>query len=246
MSEKCCSISVVIQGSAWGYPMARYEHYYRRLAAAYVRGRLGDASGDLLFARALDDLADDELEAVMQSGIDAGLRLHRFKRAAELPRVRRVLGTLRGMQPEELLDIGSGRGVFLWPLLDAFPALPVTTADVLEYRVADMRAVRDGGIATLTPYHADATALPFAENAFDGVTLLEVLEHIPDTERALAEVCRVARRFVLLSVPSKGDDNPEHIHLFDAARLTALLERAGAARVRVEYVLNHMVVVATI
>jgi ubiquinone/menaquinone biosynthesis C-methylase UbiE len=224
--------------------MARYEHYYRRLAAAYVRGRLGAAGGDPLFARPLDELADDELEAVVLAGVEAGLRLHRFKRAAELPRVRRVLGILRGMQPESVLDIGSGRGVFLWPLLDAFPTLPVTTADVLDFRVADMEAVRDGGIATLRPCRADATALPFEDGAFDGVMLLEVLEHIPETERALAEVCRVARRFVVLSVPSKADDNPEHIHLFDAARLTASLKRAGAGRVSVEYVLNHMIVMA--
>jgi hypothetical protein len=226
--------------------MGRYEHYYRRLAAAYVRGRLGSHDGDPLFVRGLATLRDDELEAVMLAGAEAGLRLHRFKVAAELPRVRRVLGILRGMQPENLLDIGSGRGVFLWPLLDAFPALPVTTVDVLGYRVSDMRAVREGGIARLTPFHADATALPFEDGAFDGVTLLEVLEHIADTERVLAEVCRVARRFVLLSVPSKADDNPEHLHLFDAAGLTALLGRAGAGKVGVEYVLNHMIVVARI
>lgn len=224
--------------------MGRYEHYFRRLAAAYVRGRLGEAGGDPLFARELDTLTDDELEAGIQAGVDAGMRLHRFKRAAELPRVRRVLGILRGMQPENLLDIGSGRGVFLWPLLDAFPALPVTTVDVLDFRVADMEAVRAGGIAMLTPFAGDATTLPFADDAFDGVTLLEVLEHIPQTEQALAEVFRVARRFVVLSVPSRPDDNPEHIHLFDEPRITALLEGAGAARVSVEYVLNHMIVVA--
>ncbi len=224
--------------------VGRYEQYYRRLAAAYVRGRLGAMEGDPLFARGLETLTDDELEMVMQVGMEAGLRLHRFKRAADLPRVRRVLGILQGMQPAELLDIGSGRSVFLWPLLDAFPTLPVTTADALDFRVGDMEQVRDGGIAMLAPFQADATALPFEDGAFDGVTLLEVLEHIPETERALAEVCRVARRFFVLSVPSKADDNPEHIHLFDAAGLTALLKRAGAGRVSVEYVLNHMIVVA--
>jgi ubiquinone/menaquinone biosynthesis C-methylase UbiE len=224
--------------------MGRYEQYFRRVAAAYVRGRLGELGDDHRFTRPLAELADEELEALMQLGAEAGLRIHRFKRSAELPRVRRVLGILRGMRPENLLDVGSGRGVFLWPLLDAFPTLPVTAVDVLEYRVDDMWAVRKGGIATLSPFHADAVALPFPDGAFDGAALLEVLEHIPEPQRALAEVCRVARRFVVLSVPSKPDDNPEHIHLFDAPTLAALLERAGAMRTSVEHVLNHMIVVA--
>jgi ubiquinone/menaquinone biosynthesis C-methylase UbiE len=82
------------------------------------------------------------------------------------------------------------------------------------------------------------------DDQFDVVTLLEVLEHIPDTARALAEVCRVARRFVVLSVPSKPDDNPEHIHVFDAALLERSLRAAGATRVRFDYLPGHIVAVA--
>ncbi|MGZ3715782.1 MAG: class I SAM-dependent methyltransferase, partial [Ktedonobacterales bacterium] len=173
-----------------------------------------------------------------------GMRLHRFKRTMGLPRVDKVLGILRGLQPDTLLDIGSGRGAFLWPLLDAFLHLPVTCADILEHRVAGIQAVHDGGVATLAAVRADATALPFADGSFDVVTLLEVLEHIPDTQSALAEVCRVARRFVVLSVPMHPDDNPEHIHLFDQRELSGLLEQQGIARVSAEHVLNHLILVA--
>lgn len=76
------------------------------------------------------------------------------------------------------------------------------------------------------------------------MTLLEVLEHIPDTTAALAHACRVARRFVVLSAPSKPDNNPEHIHLFDATGLEAPLRRAGAIRVTFDYVPGHLVAVA--
>lgn len=198
-----------------------------------------------LFAPPLDDLAPDELEALIVLGRAHGLRLHRFKRTMGLPRVQKVLGILRGLQPADLLDIGSGRGAFLWPLLDGFPDLPVTTVDTLAHRVDDIQAVRDGGISTLTAMQADATALDFADRSFDVVTLLEVLEHIPAYERALAEVCRVARRFLVLSVPSRPDDNPEHIHLFTKPLLRERLQ-PYAARVTVEYVHNHVVVVAKI
>jgi hypothetical protein len=53
----------------------------------------------------------------------------------------------------------------------------------------------------------------------------------------------VARRFLLLSVPSRPDDNPEHIHLFSEQQLRELLQ-PYAARVSVEHVHNHLIVVA--
>lgn len=215
---------------------------YSRLAAAYVRGKLTEAPS----GPSLDLLEEAGLEAVIRRGREAGLRLHRFKRTMELARVARVLGVLKGIGPADLLDLGSGRGAFLWSLLDAFPWLPVTALDRLAYRVADIQAVRDGGVETLTAAHGDVTDLPFDDRSFDVVTLLEVLEHIPDPPRALAQVCRVARRFAVLSVPSQPDDNPEHIHLFSAARLESLLREAGATRVTFDHVPGHRIAVARV
>jgi len=221
---------------------------YTRLAAAYVRGKLAPldaaAAAPELFGMPLDALDEAPLDRLLQLGREQGLRLHRFKRTMGLARVAKVLGILKGLGPEELLDIGSGRGAFLWPLLDAFPGLPVTALDRLDYRAADIQAVHDGGMASVTALHGDVTALGFADDSFDVVTLLEVLEHIPDTSRALAEVCRVARRFVVLSVPNAADNNPEHIHLFSTAMLEPLLLAAGAARVTFDSVHGHLLAVA--
>lgn len=221
---------------------------YKRLAAAYVRGKLRLAPGidPALFDTPLDALDELQCDALVQLGQAQELRLHRFKRTMGLPRVAKALGVLKGIIPTELLDIGSGRGAFLWPLLDTFPWLPITALDTLDYRVADIQAVRDGGMTNLTAVHGDATQLPFDDQQFDVVTLLEVLEHIPDTAAALDQVCRVARRFVVLSVPSKPDDNPEHLHLFDAARLELLLHQAGASRTTFDYVPGHLIAVARV
>lgn len=207
--------------------------YYLALGAAFARGRLPDlaAQGDAAAFR--------EAEA-------RGLRMHKFKRSAELPRVRRVLSTLAGLAPESLLDVGSGRGVFLWPLLDAFPSLAVTAIDVDERRAADLDAVSRGGVARLRARRMDATDLAFEDGAFDGVTMLEVLEHMAAPERAAREAVRVARRFVVATVPSKEDDNPEHVRLFTRASLAQLFEAAGARRVTIEFVLNHIVAVAMV
>jgi SAM-dependent methyltransferase len=228
--------------------MPQETPYYTRLAVAYVRGRLCASmppilSPDLLNTL-LEELSEAQLDTIIEAGQTAGLRLHRFKRTMGLPRVRKTLGALRGLAPESLLDVGSGRGAFLWPLLGAFPTLPVTTLDLLAHRVADMEAVCAGGVWWLHPILGDATAMPFEDRAFDGVTALEVLEHIPDTGRALAEVCRVARRFVIVSCPSRPDDNPEHIHLFDPRDLAQRFAAQGFARVTTEQVLNHVILVA--
>jgi ubiquinone/menaquinone biosynthesis C-methylase UbiE len=229
--------------------MLTQREYYQPLAAAYVRGKLHTIAGrehPELFEPELEALSDDELTRLVELAQAHELRLHRFKRSMDLPRVQKVLGILKGLQPANLLDIGTGRGVFLWPLLDTLPYLPVTCVDRLDYRVADLQAMHTGGLAHLNALHGDVTALPFADDSFDAVTMLEVLEHVPATRKALAEVCRVARRFVLFSVPSKADDNPEHIHLFTQQQLRALLAEQGVTRVRFEYVLNHLIVIAGI
>lgn len=210
------------------------ERYYVALGAAFVRGRAPECLGDAARESASD-------AATFRAGLAHGLKMHKFKRNADLPRVRRVLSTLAGLAPESLLDVGSGRGAFLWPLLDTFPGLDVTAIDKEERRATDLAAVARGGVARLHAAQMDAAALGFEADAFDGVTMLEVLEHMPDPARAAREALRVARRFVLATVPSKEDDNPEHIHLFEPASLGKLFEDAGARRVTTTHVLNHIV-----
>jgi ubiquinone/menaquinone biosynthesis C-methylase UbiE len=210
------------------------ESLYRELALAYARGMLPAG-----------DMAANE-EALLAQARAAGLKLHRFKRTMDLPRVRAVLGALRGLGPESLVDFGSGRGVFLWPLLDAFPALAVTAVERDERRLGHLEAVRRGGIERLSVVRGDAGRLPLADGSFDGATVLEVLEHQENPLQLAREAVRLAPRFVIASVPSKPDDNPEHVQLFTGETLKALLMDAGAARVSIDYVLGHIIAVARV
>lgn len=214
------------------------DSHYAWLAAAYVRGSLN------LQGPPLEDLCEADYEAVMAQGLQAGLRLHRFKRTSGLPRVRKVLGWLRGLAPHELLDLGTGRGAFLWPLLDEFPELSVTCVDRLDYRVADLQAVARGGVSRLSAVQGELEALPFGDQQFPVVTVLEVLEHTQDPRRCLAEVTRVTERVLILSVPSQPDDNPEHLHLFQADQLEHWLAELGFGRCKTDGVLNHRLVLA--
>lgn len=209
------------------------DSHYVALAAAYARGALRDPS-----------LSD---EAALAAAVQAGLKLHRFKRSSQLPRVKAVLGALRGFGASSLVDLGSGRGAFVWPLLDALPQLSVVATDRLDYRAKLYADIHRGGIERVHGARADITALPFAGEAADCVTALEVLEHLPGSlpARAAAEAMRVARTAVIATVPSHEDDNPEHVQLFTGESLSALFRAAGARRVSIDHVLGHIVCVAT-
>ncbi len=227
-----------------------HEQYFLKLAAAFVRGRYAQGHPidlpDELREMPLDELSADALTAIFRCGNTAGLEMHKFKRPMGLARVRRVFGLLRALLSEDLLDVGSGRGAFLWPLLDEFPHLTVTAIDEDPIRSRDIQAVRLGGIDRLTGYRMDAAQLDFPAGAFDVVTLLEVLEHIPAVREALSEAVRVARRFVVLSVPSQPDDNPGHIHLLDEKTLRRFFSGSGVTRVSFDYVPGHLMAVANV
>lgn len=200
-------------------------------------------SNSYLIEKPLDELSLQDQEMVFNLGLMKNMRLHKFKKNMELPRVKRVLGILKQLQPENHLDIGSGRGVFLWPLLDSFADLQITCIDIRCDRIDDLKAVKEGGVTRLDARLMDAASLEFADESFDTVSILEVLEHMPNAQAALSEAARVAKRAVLISVPSHEDDNPEHIHFLDRPGLNNMLEKTEL-KARFEFVLNHTIVLA--
>lgn len=172
-------------------------------------------------------------------------KIHYFKVKEYLPRVQVVLGFLRGIVPagqcQNLLDVGSGRGVFLFPLLRDFPDMEVTSLDILPHRVELLQCLYDGGVSNLHPIQADICTWDAPDKSFDVVTMLEVMEHIPDTKAVVRNAIRLARNYVIVSVPSKPDDNPEHIHLFLNDDLKRLFLENGCREVKFMSVTNHRV-----
>ena len=224
------------------------DRFDTALACAWVRGvclRTGaPALPDSLTTKPLAQLTEAHQQAILTAGRKAEMKLYRFKDHHDLPRVKRVLGLLSGLQPENLLDVGSGRGVFLFPFLKSFPGVPVTSLDLLAHRVELLNDVQRGGYAHLTALQQDITAWDMPDGSFDVVTLLEVLEHIPNVEAAIRAAVRLARRCIILSVPSKPDDNPEHIHLLTKPILTDLFAKAGCTNLHFDGVPNHLIMMA--
>ncbi len=50
-----------------------------------------------------------------------------------------------------------------------------------------------------------------------------------------------AKEWLILSVPSIEDDNPEHIHLFTEEKINDLFKKYNLSP-KFEYVLNHMII----
>lgn len=232
--------------------MDRYtERYHLKSAAAWLRGYFRSTGApDIdpeLLEMPIEVLTDEELAAIVEIGEQTGQKLYPFKTGkAELPRVRQVLGFLHGIEFETLLDVGSGRGVFLLPFMEEFPQVRVTSLDLLEKRVTFLNELAAGGYSQLTAYDKNICDQPFPENSFDVVTLLEVLEHIPEVGRAVAAAVKMARKYIVVSVPSKVDDNPEHIHLLTKEILTKLFADAGCTKLHFSGVNGHLIMMATI
>jgi SAM-dependent methyltransferase len=166
------------------------------------------------------------------------------------PVVRRLMagfeGTLeelfRQAEPQSLLDVGCGEGVLTHQWAQQLgddrrvvgidlddPALHAEwakrTAPNLEYRVMK------------------AENLPFADGEFDAAAAIEVLEHVPDPEHTVAEMARVAQRWLLVSVPreplwralnmARGaywkdlGNTPGHVNHWSKRSFVALLSRHG-------------------
>jgi len=110
---------------------------------------------------------------------------------------------------------------------------------------AAMRAQGEIPVGTITrAVRADLLALPFPDDYFDVVMASEVLEHIPDDERAMAEIARVVRPGgrVAVTVPrwwpericwalsnEYHDVEGGHVRIYRGDELAHRLTRAGLA-----------------
>ena len=150
----------------------------------------------------------------------------------------RLLTTLPKAQPDLVLDIGPGAGIFTSELAR------YGTPTAVEFEADNARYVRDRtGVPVI---EASAADLPMDDATAGLVIAGDVLEHVPDHESAAREIARVLHPSgsVLLTVPahpslwSSHDIAAHHERRYTEAGLRQVLEGGG---LRISYLTPYNV-----
>lgn len=85
--------------------------------------------------------------------------------------------------------------------------------DKRDYTVIDLsaEAVRRARAQAIPAFIADGSRLPFRSAAFDTVACHDVLEHVVEPETFLTEMCRVARKRLVIAGPNYINGQPGHL-----------------------------------
>lgn len=123
-----------------------------------------------------------------------------WRRAGDKPVLNRSRVRLlqRWLPSGRVLEIGTGLGAFAHRLAERYDVLGMDLDPVVVARA--FRGSKVNGVV------GSAYELPVSDRSIDAVVLFDVLEHLAETDRALAELRRVLKPggLVLMSVP-----NPE-------------------------------------
>ena len=105
------------------------------------------------------------------------------------------------LQPgHRVLDVGCGTGDFLRLLAPLVAPGRAVGIDLSETMIAEARRRADGSAPAIAFHPGDVQDLAFEAGSFDRVTATQVLVHVPDPGRALAEMSRVLAPGGVLSV----------------------------------------------
>lgn len=101
--------------------------------------------------------------------------------------LKEVLSWFGDVKGKKLLDAGCAKGRFTKALVERGAFL--TGIDITENFIR----IAKENVPEANFRLASVIDIPFATNTFDGILCIEVIEHIPDTEKTIAEMVRVLK-----------------------------------------------------
>jgi len=138
----------------------------------------------------------------VETGLAARAAIYRYVEPGALDPRRVAFHAVTAVAPQRVLDVGCGTGEFAGWLAHETSS-NVVGLDLSE-RMVELTRQRDVDAVV-----GDVQYLPFHNGAFDCVTALWMLFHVPDLNRALVEIARALRPGGSLVAVTNG---VEHLH----------------------------------
>jgi len=126
-----------------------------------------------------------------------------------------------------VLDIACGPGLLCRKIKQRLPATKVIGVDLSQYMVARNDA-RDRGMGIEYRYLDIRTSLGSIGERFDAITMCEILEHLEEPEKVLADamgLLKVGGLFILTCPHDDSIPDPEHVRFWGHDDLFHLLAR---------------------
>ncbi len=152
--------------------------------------------------------------------------------------------TLRNVVPlleptDRILEAGCGAGISSLRIRQMLHGQHFEVSDIDDNAIRQFERIRFP-----IPFKQESVLqLQRTDGEFDCVFLLEVLEHVPDYEKALSELFRVSRKYVVVSTPNEPlwrilnllrwkyindwGNTPGHVNHWSTSALVKLISRYG-------------------
>ena len=176
----------------------------------------------------LDDPAVVREEYASEARLAARKAAYRF---AEGPDPREIaFAGVAEAQPRRILEVGCGEGELAERMLNELDAEVVA----VDQSARMVEITRGRGVDARV---GDVQDLPFADGEFDVAVAAWVLFHVPDVDRALSELARVARRLVAVT---NGTDHLRELYGLLGVERPAMVFNAENGREQLERHFSHV------
>ncbi|WP_161626074.1 hypothetical protein [Hugenholtzia roseola] len=226
------------------------DQFYPQLATSLVRGLVQKMAESpdfentnasnlpAYFTKPLIDLTPQEMQEIVSFGVERRFEDLLLLQKRELSEVEdKIFSVMRGIQPDNLFDVGGIENSLLWQLAHEFRFLPIFSLAADKSYTPLLLAMHQGGMGNLSTKNFDnlETVLgQFANNHFDVALCSEYLYKAENWKSIATHLCRMVKRFVIFVFPKK---DPR----FEEKALREFLKSQDIFQIRLEQTEDYFV-----